>query len=338
MIPKIIHCCWFGRNPLNAEAKYMMSTWKKFCPDYEIKLWNEDNFDVTQNIYCKEAYAAKKWAFVSDYFRLKVLYEYGGIYMDTDVEVLKPLDELLKYDAFSGYETPTSIPTGIMGSVPHNEWIALLLDDYKDRHFILPDGRLDITTTNVQVITRLTTKKYNLKLDGKTKFFGNNMVILPHDYLCAKDYLTKKVNVTENTFTIHHFAGSWVSWNVVYPFDPLNRWASATKRIFWVKLRDSFNHLFDSIKVTANFDTFQLFVGILLIQDKYKFSDEEMLLQFVENRYFQYFCGFGNAGLNTPPLAENFLAYLHKCCPRSKLIEIKMEILKDCPDLADLFI
>lgn len=95
MIPKVIHYCWFGCKPLPEDVKRYIKTWKKYCPDYEIKEWNESNFDVKQNQYCREAYEAKKWAFVSDYVRLKVLYDYGGVYMDTDVEVCKPLDHSL---------------------------------------------------------------------------------------------------------------------------------------------------------------------------------------------------------------------------------------------------
>ena len=114
MIPKTIHYIWFGGNPLPEDAKRCIDTWKKYCPDYEIKEWNESNFDVAQNDYIKEAYEAKKWAFVSDYARLKVLVEYGGIYMDTDVEVLKPLDRFLSERAFSGFEDADAIPAGIM--------------------------------------------------------------------------------------------------------------------------------------------------------------------------------------------------------------------------------
>ena len=105
MIPKIIHYCWFGGNPLPEQVKKMISTWKKYCPDYEIKEWNESNFNLDTCIYAKEAYTTKKWAFITDYVRLKVIYDYGGIYMDTDVEVCKNLDELLKWDAFSGFES-----------------------------------------------------------------------------------------------------------------------------------------------------------------------------------------------------------------------------------------
>ena len=116
MIPKIIHYCWFGGNPLPEDAKRYIATWKKYCPDYEIREWNEHNFDVTQNTYCYEAYKAKKWVFVTDYVRLKVLHDCGGIYMDTDVEVCKALDPFLRYSAFSGFETENKISTGILGS------------------------------------------------------------------------------------------------------------------------------------------------------------------------------------------------------------------------------
>ena len=104
MIPKKIHYCWFGGNPLPESAKKYIETWKKYCPDYEIIEWNEENFDVTQNQYCKEAYEAKKWAFVSDYARFWILYRYGGIYFDTDVEVIRPIDDMVAKGPFMGCE------------------------------------------------------------------------------------------------------------------------------------------------------------------------------------------------------------------------------------------
>ena len=116
MIPKKIHYCWFGKNPLPEQTKQYIETWKKYCHDYEIIEWNEDNFDINQNQYCKEAYEAKKWAFVSDYVRLKVLYDNGGIYMDTDIEVIKPLDDLLQYNWFAGFEAEDRIQTGVIGA------------------------------------------------------------------------------------------------------------------------------------------------------------------------------------------------------------------------------
>lgn len=103
-IPKKIHYCWFGRNPLTESAKKCIESWKKYCPEYEIIEWNENNFDLTENRYAREAYEQKKWAFVSDYARLKIVYEQGGIYMDVDVELIKPLDELTELDGYMGFE------------------------------------------------------------------------------------------------------------------------------------------------------------------------------------------------------------------------------------------
>lgn len=209
MIPKIIHYCWFGGNPMPDDVKKYIASWRKYCPDYEIKEWNESNFNLNENDYCREAYEAKKWAFVTDYVRLKALYEYGGIYMDTDVEVIKPLDPLCTYDAVSGYESNSYIPTGTMASCPKNEWIGMLLQDYDNRHFIKSDGNFDFTT-NVVTITNLTIKKYGLVLNGQKQIFGENMILLPFEYLCAKDVSTGELMITKNTYTIHHFAGSWV--------------------------------------------------------------------------------------------------------------------------------
>ena len=209
MIPKKIHYCWFGGKDKPEDVKRYIASWKKYCPDYEIKEWNESNFDIHENDYCREAYEARKWAFVTDYVRLKALYEEGGFYMDTDVEVVKSLDPLRVYDAVSGYESATHIPTGTMGACRDNEWIGMLLHDYDHRHFLRKDGTCD-TTTNVIVITDLTVKKYGLHLHGQKLLFGHNMVLLPFDYLCAKDLDTEEICKTSNTYTIHHFAASWL--------------------------------------------------------------------------------------------------------------------------------
>lgn len=209
MIPKIIHYCWFGGKEKPDEVQKYIASWKTYCPDYEIKEWNESNFDIHENDYCREAYEAKKWAFVTDYVRLKALYEEGGFYMDTDVEVVKPLDPLRVYDAVSGYESQTHILTGTMGACCDNEWIGMLLHDYDHRHFLRKDGTCDMTT-NVIVITDLTVKKYGLHLHGQKLVFGHNMVLLPFDYLCAKDLDTGEICKTSNTYTIHHFAASWL--------------------------------------------------------------------------------------------------------------------------------
>ena len=209
MIPKKIHYCWFGKNPLPEQTKQYIETWKKYCPDYEIIEWNEDNFNVNQNQYCKEAYEAKKWAFVSDYVRLKVLYDNGGIYMDTDVEVVKPLDDLLNYNWFSGFESQDKIPTGTMGASWNSRIIKLLLSDYDNRHFIKNDSSFDLTT-NVETITNIIKENYNIQLNDTYQVFGDNNAVFPFDFLCCKDYLSGKIYKTKHSYTIHHFEGSWL--------------------------------------------------------------------------------------------------------------------------------
>ena len=210
MIPKIIHYCWFGGKPLPPLAQKCIASWKKYCPDYELKLWNEESFDLNSNPYAREAYEAKKFAFVTDYVRLWVLYQYGGIYMDTDVEVLKPLDRFLIHPAFSGFESAEAVPTGIMASEKNGKWAERELEYYKDRHFLKADGTPDLTT-NVAIITN------NLVKDG---FLLNNtyqehkgiIVMYPMEYFCPKSYRDFKLHhLTENTHTIHHFNGSWLT-------------------------------------------------------------------------------------------------------------------------------
>lgn len=208
MIPKIIHYCWFGGNPLPEDAKKCIESWKKYCPDYEIIEWNEDNFDLNSNAYVKEAYDSKKYAFVTDYVRLFALCNHGGIYMDTDVEVVRNLDEFLDNHAFSGFESSNSIPTGIMGSEPNFELFNDLKSYYDDRHFVNPDGTLD-TTTNTVTITNMC-QKYGLVLNNEYQVI-NGFALYPSDYFCPFENETGILRKTENTATIHWFAKSWVN-------------------------------------------------------------------------------------------------------------------------------
>lgn len=208
MIQKKIHYCWFGRNPLPPLAVRCIESWRRYCPDYEIKEWNEDNFDLNYNDYVKEAYEAKKWAFITDVVRLHALFTEGGIYMDTDVEVLKPLDNLLQYEAVSGFESPSRIPTGLMACREGHPLFEELLHEYDGLHFKRPDGSLDLTT-NVTRITN-TCSKYGF-VPNNTLQTIRGFTLLPKDYLCPKDSQTKEIDITPNTLTIHHFDGSWVS-------------------------------------------------------------------------------------------------------------------------------
>lgn len=208
MIPKVIHYCWFGKNKLPESALKCIDSWKKYCPDYKIKEWNEDNFDINSSCYVREAYEAKKWAFVTDYVRLYALYKEGGIYMDTDVEVIKPLDDFLDLKAFTGFETKTSVPTGIMASEQGLSIFKELLDDYEDRHFIDENGHINLTT-NVVMITQAL-KRYGLKLNNQLQTI-QDITLFPKAFFCPKSYETGKILISTNTYTIHHFAGSWLS-------------------------------------------------------------------------------------------------------------------------------
>ena len=208
MIPKIIHYVWVGGKPLTPLAERCIESWKKHCPDYEIKRWDESNFDINENQYCKEAYDSKKWAFVSDYIRLKVLHEEGGIYMDTDVEVIKPLDSFLIDPAFSGFENETMIPTGIIAAEKGNGWINNLLKDYANRKFIKADGTYDMTT-NVTLITENTKRQFpEIQLNNTMQRF-EEVVFYPKDYFCPKSQVNYKTYLTKNSCAIHHFNSSW---------------------------------------------------------------------------------------------------------------------------------
>ena len=208
-IPKVIHYCWFGKGKMPPLAEKCIASWKKYCPDYQIVCHNEDNFDVSQNRYAKEAYDAKKWAFVSDYVRLKVLYENGGIYLDTDVEIVKPIDDLIKESGYMGFDDKGVISTGLgFACEKGNELVKILLADYDDIPFVRPDGSYDITPCpdrNTETMVKL-----GLDLGIKNQMFmGIHM--LPEDYLCPMKYYTGKKIITKNTYSIHHYCASWTS-------------------------------------------------------------------------------------------------------------------------------
>lgn len=212
MIPKIIHYCWFGRGEMPKLAKQCIKSWKKYCPDYEIKEWNEDNFDLDLYPYAREAYDNRKFAFVTDVVRLYALYNEGGVYMDTDVEVIKPLDPFLKHTAFSGFENEVYVPTGIMASEKGGLWAKENLEYYNGRHFLKEDGCID-NTTNVIIITNYMLK-HGLVQNNTFQDFPGLITMYPKDYFCPLSWEGKQGQLTDNTVTIHHFAGSWLSWDV----------------------------------------------------------------------------------------------------------------------------
>ena len=190
-------------------AKKCIRSWKKYLPDYQIKEWNEDNFDLSKYPYAKEAYEMRKFAFVTDVVRLYTLYHEGGIYMDTDVEVLKSLDPYLHHVAFSGFENATQVPTGIMASEKGGQWAKENLAYYEGKHFVDENGQMN-TTTNVLTITEYMLKQ-GLVQNNTYQDFPGLITIYPNDYFCPKSYEDGKVYRTKNTVTIHHFCGSWKS-------------------------------------------------------------------------------------------------------------------------------
>ena len=208
MIEKIIHYCWFGGKPKPELAEKCIESWKKFCPDYQLVEWNEENFDINSNLYVKQAYEAKKFAFVTDYVRLYALHTQGGIYMDTDVMVLKSLDEYLNHKAFSGFESKTKIPTGIMAAEKGNALFAELLAYYDTATFIKDDGSLNMTT-NVEIITNMLTPKGFVSNGKYQEVCG--MAFYPQNIFCPLHKKLKNKKYMKNTATIHYFAGSWKS-------------------------------------------------------------------------------------------------------------------------------
>lgn len=222
MIPKIIHYCWFGKGEMPDMAKRCIDSWHFYMPEYEYKLWNEDNFDVNSVPYVKEAYETKKYAFVTDYVRLFALFKEGGIYMDTDVEILKPLDALLSLTGFTGYEGSKTLPpvTGIMASEAGGEWVKEQLDAYSGIHFINQDGTMD-TTTNTKRISRIM-RENGFVQNGEYQVY-KGMHIFPVDYFCPRQS-TGEYFLSENTYCDHHFMGSWDNesgmnwmWRLVSP-------------------------------------------------------------------------------------------------------------------------
>jgi len=207
MIPKIIHYCWFGRGEMPEMALRCIESWHKFMPDYEYKLWNEDNFDINCNAYVKEAYGAKKYAFVSDYVRLYALFSEGGIYLDTDVEALKSFDDLLYLSGFIGFEGTKYIPigTGTIACMPNGDWVKEQLDAYEDIHFIKPDGAYDLLTNPFRITSIM--KRNGFVQDGKEQIY-KDMHVFPVDYFCPRQ-TTGEIFITENTYCDHHFMGSW---------------------------------------------------------------------------------------------------------------------------------
>lgn len=208
LIPKKIHYCWFGRSPIPEKYKKWMDSWRQYCPDYEIMEWNEDNYDVTKNKYMLQAYENKKWAFVPDYARLDIIYNEGGIYLDTDVELIQNIDDLLFQEGFVGFESANYVNFGSgFGAVKGHQLIKQLRDSYEEYDFIDKDGNMNLTASPVLQTDFLRTK--GLRPGGEYQIV-DKLTIFPEKMFNGKG-ATKTVRLKPYTRSIHHYDGSWVS-------------------------------------------------------------------------------------------------------------------------------
>lgn len=208
LIPKVIHYCWFGGKPLPDKYRAWMDSWRRYCPDYEIIEWNESNYDISKNTYMHQAYECQKWGFVPDYARLDIIFHYGGIYLDTDVELLCNIDDLLYQKGFIGFDSEEYINLGAgFGAVKGLPIIGEMMDGYNEMIFLKPDGSLDLTPSGVLQTQIL--KKHGLKMDGEYQIV-DDLTIFPEKMLSGQNVYTKKIILKPYTRAIHHHDGSWL--------------------------------------------------------------------------------------------------------------------------------
>ena len=206
-IPKIIHYCWFGKKDLPEMAQRCIDSWKKNMPDYEIKRWDESNFNWQENAYCKESYNVGLYAFVSDFARFKILYEEGGIYLDTDVEIIKPLSDIIENGPFMAMEHGNLVNPGLgIAAIPKMDFLKNILDIYNNSHLYKTDGSINYDTVVVRTDKLL--KQYGW--DGTQRYIAG-FIIYPQDYFCPLNYMTNSLIITDNTYTIHHYSASWIT-------------------------------------------------------------------------------------------------------------------------------
>lgn len=206
-IPKVIHYVWFGGGKHSKLQKRCMRSWRKFCPDFKIIRWDESNFDLSSApLYVRQAYEAKKWAFVSDYVRLKALYDHGGIYFDTDAEVLKDISHLLQNNAFLAFEGSEMVTTGVMGCCKGDAIVGEILKTYGERKFYNDDGSINTTVTGIY--TTEVFLKHGLVVGGKEQMV-ENWKVYPFTYFYPVKVINDKTYYTEDTCICHWFEGTW---------------------------------------------------------------------------------------------------------------------------------
>lgn len=209
LIPRTLHYCWFGKRPLPDRYKKWMASWNRYCPDYEIIEWNESNYDITKSKYMKQAYEKEKWGFVSDIARLDIIYHYGGIYLDTDVELVNNLDDLLYQEGFAGFESNEYVNLGLgFGAAKGLSVMKEMLDAGENMEFYDKQGRLNMLTCPVWQ-TRLLKQK-GLLTNGEYQII-EGLTILPEKVLSGKSFSTRRIRLAPYTKAIHHYDGSWLN-------------------------------------------------------------------------------------------------------------------------------
>lgn len=214
MIPKKIHYCWLSKNAMPDKFLHCTESWRKYLPDYEFIEWNLERFPLQKSIWVRQAFEQKKYAFATDYIRLYALVTEGGIYLDCDVELVKPFDDLLYLPYFVCKEnSPQGIEAAIMGAEKGTPWIMKCLSYYDNRNFIGDNGT-EQTAVLPSILTKVIDRFYTLQFIHEVSEFVNSqeyVCVLPPDYFSPKNYITKKISITQNTYCIHHFAGTWQS-------------------------------------------------------------------------------------------------------------------------------
>ncbi|UOW67498.1 glycosyltransferase family 32 protein [Paraclostridium bifermentans] len=202
-IPKTIHYCWFGGNEKSDFIKQCMESWRKYLPEYKIIEWNESSFDINSNNFVKAAYDAKKWAFVSDYVRAYAIYNMGGVYLDTDVEIKQPIDEFLKHRAFTGFESKYTPFTAVFGAEKEHPWVKDMINIYNNKEYLDSEGNFNATTNTLDV-SKLMIEKYGATQNNKYQILKEDIHIYPNFYFC-------RPNKSEKVYAIHHFEGTWIT-------------------------------------------------------------------------------------------------------------------------------
>ena len=231
MIPKIIHYCWFGDKPKPESVQKCINSWKKYCRGYKIIEWNESNYDIHKNKYMEQAYQAKKWGFVPDFARLDIVFRYGGIYLDTDVQIVKKIDSLLQFDSFFGFESippKTFVNLGHgFGAISNHPIISALLDSYNELSFLNSDGSLNLIPS--PELNSIVFEKLGFIINNETQKIKKD-IVFSSEYFAPKSFLTGMIKKTKQTYSIHHYDASW--YDKKQQVEKLQRWERYKKDRF----------------------------------------------------------------------------------------------------------